>query len=196
MWQMSVMWSFLPWKKKIKKDTNFFIINKKYSSYMLLVYDLQRKRACFGTQSQQKPHGWVEDNRGHLSSVCFLWCAATKLCCQNTQGCPRALLCAQGQAHWSTFTAHWLHWEMPVCWQSAGTIAAVFESEGFFFFAGWLHNHAIINLNWSSLATHRKNFEHTEAAAWFPLGCTKSKLISGSVNWIANYLYSCWRHDK
>lgn len=138
------------------KRRSFYIRNEKCSSYVLLVYDLQRKRACFGTQSQQKPHGWAEDNGGHLSSVCFLWCAATKLCCQNTQGCPCALLCAQGQAHWSTFTAYWLRWGMPVCWQSAGTIAAVFESEGGFFFAGWLHNHAIINLNWSSLAAHRK----------------------------------------
>lgn len=51
------------------------------------------------TQSRQKPHGWVNDNTGHLLSACFLWCPATKLCCQNTQGYPCASHCAWARAH-------------------------------------------------------------------------------------------------
>lgn len=48
---------------------------------MLLVYDLQRQRGRFGgAGANRKPHGRAEDNTGHLLSVCFLWCAATKRC--------------------------------------------------------------------------------------------------------------------
>lgn len=48
------------------------------------------------TPSQQKPRGVVEDNRGHLLSVCFLWCPATKLCRQSTHRYPCAPCCAWG----------------------------------------------------------------------------------------------------
>lgn len=125
----------------------------------------------FVTQSQQKPCGWVQDNRGHLLSVCFLWCPATKLCCQNTQGYPCAPRCAWGPAHWSTFIAYWLRWGTPVSCQSPDTIAAVFEKV--FVVAGSLHNRAI-NLNWSSLVEHRKTFSSV-----VPLSYIKSELISG-----------------
>lgn len=48
---------------------------------MLLAYDLQRQRGQFGGAGANiMPHGWAEDNTGHLLSVCFLWCAATKRC--------------------------------------------------------------------------------------------------------------------
>lgn len=73
-----------------------------YDSHIHLTESQACLRLCcsvrFVTQSQQKPRGWVEDNRGHLLSVCFLWCPATKLCCQNTQGYPCAPRCAWGPA--------------------------------------------------------------------------------------------------
>lgn len=132
---------------------------KKTASHIRLAESQASLRLCcsvgFVTHSQQKPHGWVEDNRGHLLSVCFLWCPATKLCCQNTQGYPCAPHCAWGRAHWSTFIAYWVHWGMPVFCQSPDTIAAMFEKV--FVVAGSLHNHAI-NLNWSSFVEHRKTF--------------------------------------
>lgn len=105
--------------------------------------------------SQQKRRGLVKDNRGHLLSVYFLWCSATKLCCQNTQGYPCALCCAWGPAHWGTFIAYWLHWEVPAFCQSLDTTAAAFEKG--LVVAASLHNRAI-NLNWSSLVEHRKTF--------------------------------------
>lgn len=99
----------------------------------------------------------MEDNRGHLLSVCFLWCPATKLCCQNrTPKGTHVHRSASGDpAHWSTFIAYWLHWGMLVFCQSPDTIAAMFEKV--FTVGGSLHNHAI-NLKWSGLVEHRKTF--------------------------------------
>lgn len=131
-----------------------------HTQCMTHILHLASLRLCcsvgFVTESQQKSHGWVEDNRGHLLSVCFIWCPATKLCCQNTQGYPCARSCVWGPAHWSTFIAYWLRWEKPVSCQSPDTIEAVFERG--LVVAGSLHNHAI-NLNWRSLVEHRKTFK-------------------------------------
>lgn len=100
-----------------------------------------------------------------ICCLCFLWCPATKLGCQNTQGYPCAQRCALGPAHWSTFIAHWLRWGTPAFCQGPDTIAAVFEKV--FVVAGSLHNHAI-NLNWSSLVEHRKTFSALRQPLLFP----------------------------
>lgn len=139
--------------------------------------------------SQQKPHGWVKDNRGHLLSVYFLWCSATQLCCQNTQGYPRALCSARGPAHRGTFIAYWLHWEVPKPRRNSGGVLkrALLL----------LHRYTTVPLTLIGAA-----WWNTEklSALWdsdvVPLSYIKSKLISGWVNWIAEYLSSCWGAEE
>lgn len=117
---------------------SFFFLKR---SSMLLVYDLQRQRGRFGgAGANRKPHGWAEDNTGHLLSVCFLWCAATKRCrLPEHPGVPTCVAPCPGTdgARWSTSTASRLRWWWGGslrAWQRAGTIAAVFEGQGCWFF--------------------------------------------------------------
>lgn len=143
---------------------------------MLLVYDLQRQRGQFrGSRSQHHgPHGWAEDNTGHLLSVCFLWCAATKTL--QRARTPRGAHVRRSAPREGGREGRDVLDEVPPgpagcppwcwgpslhAWQRAGTIAAVFEGQGLFqvclllFFTGRLRNHAIIKLNWSILAELR-----------------------------------------
>lgn len=109
---------------------------------MSLVYDLRRQRGQFGgAAANVAPHGWAEDNTGHLLSVCFLWCAATERC--NVPEHPGVPTCVAlypwrgggggGLAEVPPQPAG----RRPRCWgpglrawHRAGTIAAVYEGQG------------------------------------------------------------------
>lgn len=111
--------------------------------------------------SQQKPHGWMEDNRGHLLSVWTCWCSATETVLPGVPEGPHAARCtactrgdrlaesplwAPGSTGACLHCARAQELQRTVCVFEMGLVEA-----------GSLHNRAI-NLNWSSLVEHRKTF--------------------------------------
>lgn len=124
------------------------------------------------SQSNITPHGWSEDNKGHLLSVCFLWCAATKRCSlPEHPGVPTCVTLYPGRDELADVPRHSLQAPLvegrkPACLAKSRNNSSSVRKTGLnfrfacvfclfvsvFWKPGGLHNHAIINLNWSSLA--------------------------------------------
>lgn len=147
--------------------------------------------------SQQKPHGWMEDNRGHLLSVWTCWCSATETVLPGVlEGLHAARCTACTRGHRLTESPLWAPGSTGACLHC--TRAQTQE----------LQRSVCVCLKWALLKHDRyitvpltligAAWWNTEklSVLWdvaaFPLSYIKSKLISGWVNWIAEYLSSHW----